>query len=343
MDKKVFIGYSLACIAFLFACNDRKKESETQRIIPVKTMTVSTTNNAAARRYVGTVEEESSVSLSFQAQGTIEQIFVSEGQKVKEGDLLAQIHDANLQSAYNAALASFQQAEDAYKRLDMLHENQSLPEIKYIEAKSKLEQARSLVEIAEKNLKDSRLYAPSDGVIGKRSAEAGENIMPGMQVLSLLSINTVKIKIPVPEKEIASIRNDDEATIRIPALNNKTYSGKIHEKGIIAHPFSHTYEVKVLLENYGNELLPGMVGQVGIRHSGKNDSLIWIPNNAVQIKETNTTYVWCVKDAKATAVAVKTGELTEQGVVIISGLNDGDIIITEGYQKISEGMKIKEL
>lgn len=81
-----------------------------------------------------------------------------------------------------------------------LYENKSLPEIKWVEVQSKLQQAQSMESIARKNLEDASLYAPFDGVIGKRNVEAGENVQPGKPVFTLLDVGTVNIKIAVAGK-----------------------------------------------------------------------------------------------------------------------------------------------
>lgn len=142
-----------------------------------------------------------------------------------------------------------------------LHENKSLPDMKWVEVESKLEQARSMERISRKNLEDRNLYAPFGGVIGKRMVEAGENVQPGQPVFSLLRIETVNVKIAVPENEVATL-GDQAAMIKVAALGGQCFEGKVTEKGIVANPISHTYEAKIRLENPSGALLPGMVCDV---------------------------------------------------------------------------------
>lgn len=125
-----------------------------------------------------------------------------------------------------------------------LHENKSLPDMKWVEVESKLEQARSMERISRKNLEDRNLYAPFGGVIGKRMVEAGENVQPGQPVFSLLRIETVNVKIAVPENEVATL-GDQAAMIKVAALGGQCFEGKVTEKGIVANPISHTYEAKI--------------------------------------------------------------------------------------------------
>ena len=245
---------------------------------------------------------------------------MGEGQKVREGQLLAVLDKATLENAYNASAASLRQAEDAYARMRTLHENKSLPDMKWVEVESKLEQARSMERISRKNLEDRNLYAPFGGVIGKRMVEAGENVQPGQPVFSLLRIETVKVA----------------------ALGGHCFEGKVTEKGIVANPISHTYEAKIRLENPSGALLPGMVCDV--RLSGEESvPAIALPNNAVLIANDGGRFVWKIVDGEAKATPVRTGDLTEQGLFILEGLNEGDIVVIGGYQKISEGMRVRAL
>ena len=153
--------------------------------------------------------------------------------------------------------------------------------MKWVEVESKLEQARSMERISRKNLEDRNLYAPFGGVIGKRMVEAGENVQPGQPVFSLLRIETVNVKIAVPENEVATL-GDQAAMIKVAALGGQCFEGKVTEKGIVANPISHTYEAKIRLENPSGALLPGMVCDV--RLSGEESvPAIALPNNAVLI------------------------------------------------------------
>lgn len=321
-------------------CSSGKRTDNAEKVIPVEVVTVSEDAQASSRDYVGVIEEESASALSFQVQGNVVEVTVGEGDRVKQGQLLAKLNDDNLQSTYNAAKASLKQAEDAMERLQKLYDNQSLPEMKYVEVRSKLEQARSMEEVARKNLNESHLVAPFDGVIGKRSVEVGENVMPGQSVFTLLKINRVKVKISVPENEISGIDGNCTATVSVGALGGKTFTGSVSEKGIVANPVSHTYDARMVLLNPSGELMPGMVCRVQVRDEISAPAIV-LPNSAVQVSDRNERFVWCVKDGAAVKVPVVTGDLTGVGLVIENGLTGGEQVITGGYQKVSEGMKVQ--
>lgn len=321
-------------------CSSGPKTGSPQRAVPVKTLTVTHDTRAASRDYIGVVEEESASALSFQVQGHVQQIGAKEGQRVGQGELLAALDTRNLQSVHDGALASLRQAEDAMKRLQMLYDNQSLPEIQYVEAQTKLQQAKSMEEVARKNLEDSRLTAPFSGIVGRRQIEAGENVMPGQPVLTLLRTGTVKVRIPVPENEIASVKSGSRALITVAALDGKRFEGRTSEKGIEADPVAHTYEARIPLANASGELMPGMVCRVRLLGEEARPAVV-LPNRAVQVAETGERFVWKVEDGRAVRTSVQTGELSESGLVVTGGLEEGDRVICEGYQKVSEGTPVE--
>jgi multidrug efflux pump subunit AcrA (membrane-fusion protein) len=127
---------------------------QTAKVIPVKVISLAPQTLAGGRNYTGTVEESTAISLGFSSLGTVEQVFVSEGQRVQKGQLLATLNSASAQSSFDAVQSKLYQAQDAYDRMVKLHDNGSLSDIKFEEIKSGLQQAKSMAAIARKNLDD---------------------------------------------------------------------------------------------------------------------------------------------------------------------------------------------
>ncbi|MDR2859512.1 MAG: efflux RND transporter periplasmic adaptor subunit [Mediterranea sp.] len=329
----------LVIAILLTGCNGNRHETET-KAIPVKVQSATIISDTGNREYIGTIEEESSSSLSFQVPGYVERVLVNEGQKVSQGQLLAVLAKGSLENTYQAAQASLKQAEDAFKRLHILYENNSLPEIKHVEVQTGLEQAHSIEKIAKKNLDDCNLYAPFSGIIGKRSIEEGTNVLPGTPAFKLVKINSVKVKIAVPENEITSIKVGQQAHVRVTAAGNTTHKGQIKEKGILANPLSHTYEVRILLNNTYEELMPGMACKVWVNNGEKQEGIV-VPLHSVQLLPNEEHYVWLVDAShKATRRNVIIGGFFHEGVVVSKGLKPGAQVIVEGYQRVSEGSPV---
>jgi RND family efflux transporter MFP subunit len=330
--------FALAICVFA-ACSNEKRTEKQEKIIPVKIISVETLCTTFSQNYVGTVEESVAVSLAFSTMGTVEQVLVSEGQRVRKGQLLATLNTATAENSYQSMLAKQQQAQDAYNRLAKVHENGSLPDIKFVEVETGLQQAKSMTAVAKKNLDDCRLFAPRDGVIAVRSVEAGSSAMPAVAAFKLVSVDRVNVKIAVPENEIGKIAEGQKARIEVPALENAVFTGKIEMKGIDANALSHTYEAKIGINNPQSKLMPGMVCKVFLAADTTTAEMV-VPNRTIQIAPDGRQYVWLTDGNVAKRQFVKTGGLNNNGIVIVEGLSEGDKLIVEGFQKISDGMKI---
>lgn len=327
-----------AILLFTASCSSREN-TQTVQPLRVGTLLVAPRTDTDADVYVGIIEEETAAALSFSVAGTVAQTFANEGESVRKGDMLAEVNSTSALQTYHAAQAAWDQAKDACSRLKQLYDGQSLPEIKWVEAQTRLSQAESAFEIAKKNLEDCSLRAPFSGVIGKRQVSAGETVLPGMPVMTLLNINSVKVRFSVPEQEIAGINKESRIQVTVTALNDRTFTAGKIEKGTMANPATHTYDVRATLSNPGGELLPGMVCRVAVS-SANAAQKIAIPIRAVQEAGNGTRFVWTVLNDSTVRTPVTTGKITGNDIVIIDGIRAGDRIVTDGMQKISQGSKI---
>ncbi|WP_159103312.1 efflux RND transporter periplasmic adaptor subunit [Prolixibacter bellariivorans] len=292
--------------------------------------------------YIGTVEESVSIPLSFLIPGTADQVKVEEGQSVVKGQLLAALDNESYENAYQMALAKEQQAQDAYDRLEPVYRKGSLPEVKFVEVKTGLAQAHAAALLAKGKVTDCLLYAPTSGVIGRKMIEPGMNIIPGNPALQLVKISTVKVKVPVPENEIAGISKRMDAVVKVSALGEQQFKGQVTEIGVISNPLSHTYAVKVELDNPDKVLKPGMICSVNISNPVLGSRIV-IPLSAVQTDGNGKRFVFIAdaKSKKARKEYIETGALVTNGVTINKGLSNGDLLITEGSQKLEDNSIIQ--
>ncbi len=329
----------MSCLLFILTGCKGKKESRSLQAIPVEVMVVGEEAEAGAQNYVGTIEASSASVLSFPVAGNVTKVYVREGQKVYEGQLLAEVNDASFQQAYSAAQATLRQAQDGYDRLKLLHDKGSITEVQWVEMETKLAQAVSSEAIAKRNLENCKLTAPYSGVVGKLSAEEGMNVLPGNAVLTLLQTRAMQVNMPIPENVISEISVGQPVRISVSALNHRIYDGKISSKGVVANALSHNYEVLVPLQNSDGALMPGMVCNVWLP-STDTSQLIVVPNRVVKIDHTGDRYVWLASGGKAVRRSVTTGGLAQRGIIIAEGLEPGDSVIVNGEQKVSTGSAV---
>jgi multidrug efflux pump subunit AcrA (membrane-fusion protein) len=149
MNNYLKLSAAAILLCTFAACSEQKGTQTQEKNIPVKVMEINAMQTTNKQNYVGTVEEAFAISLGFSGMGTVEQVLVSEGQKVNKGQLLAALNTATVQNTVNAAKASLRQAQDAYDRLSKVHSNGSLPDIKFVEVETGLQQAKSMLAVAE--------------------------------------------------------------------------------------------------------------------------------------------------------------------------------------------------
>ena len=309
-----------------------------ERVISVGMMTIDPTEGIVSNTYPGYLEEGQSVDLAFKYGGLLEQINVKEGSRVGKGQALARVSSPTLESSLRSAQATLTQAQDAYDRLKKVHDNGSLPEIKWKEMEANLEKAQAAYDLANAMMNDNTIIAPFNGTVTAVNATTGENIPPLKPVISLISTEQLSVKISVPEDEIAKVHVGDAADIVIPALDNRHFSGQVTEKSMTSSLLTHSYPVKVRIEKPDKELSPGMIGKV-ILKADVNTGIV-VPANAILIGQ-NGKFVWVEEDGKAARRPIKITGYSGKGVIVSEGLKNGDRVIVEGYQKIREGMKVK--
>jgi RND family efflux transporter MFP subunit len=341
MKKVVYLAI---CFAIFSACSDRQNKEPLPEETATKVVTrvVNSVKKNVELKYSGTIEPSQKIPLTFQVTGIVEKVLVDAGDEVTKGQLLATVNDEEMRSIYNTSLAQYNQAKDAYDRLKTVHDQGSLPEIKWVEMETKLAQAKSSLEIATANLAKNKLCAPSSGVIGKR------NIEPGMAAfgttsapLELIEIKTVYVKISVPENEIASISKGMKAKFRVSALNDKEFDGAVSNLSPVADLISRTYEVKILVQNTDLQLKPGMVCDVDMNISTEKE-MVLVPYQSVGKDNEGNKYVFLVSadNKRVKKQIVQTGNFYENSTEIISGLKNGDQIVCQGKEKLTDNSLI---
>ena len=291
------------------------------------------------RNYVGDIGSEQEVSLSFPLGGTLTKVAVKNGDYVVKGQLLAEVDATSATSLHATALATLRQAEDAYRRLEAVHREGGLSEVKWVEMETNLEKARQTEVSARKHMEDCTLRAPFSGVVSCGTPLVGQDMHPGEPFARLLDMRRLRVRFSVPEQEISLINVGDEALAEIPSMGNGQLILRISDKSLSANPLGHTYKVyaSIVSGNVKN-LLPDMVAKV---HMKLNDlGGIVVPSGCVQTMPEGTV-VWVVKNGKAEHRWIEVGDFMRNGVVVKTGLGVGDTVIIAGQQKLYTGAKVK--
>ena len=336
--RKFVLG--LLAVMALGSCSEKKSDAA-KAPTRVKTEVVSATAQGGSQTYVGVIEEREATAVSFTGMGVVRRVLVSEGQVVSRGQLIAEMDDTQARNLLSGAEAQMAQASDALSRYQLLHDNGSLPEVQWVEIQSKVAQAKSQLEVAKKNLADCRLTAPVSGVVGHQQVRAGETALPSQAVVSILDISSVKVKVAVPEAEVSGITAHTSSIIKVEAVDRSYEGGRI-EKGVTADALTHTYDVRIAVANGERRLLPGMVAEVRFAAAQPQPTgQLAVPVTAVQRRADGGLFVWTIsQDSTAHRTTVTTGATQGNRIVLTEGISEGQRIVTEGYQKLSEGTKV---
>ena len=332
----------IALLAMLLAgsCGEKKEQKATIR---VKTEVAVSSGNVSGQSYVGVVEENEATAVSFTGMGVVKRVLVSEGQAVGKGQLLAVMDDTQARNLLSGAEAQMAQADDALKRYGMLHDAGSLPEAQWVEIQSKVAQAKSQLSVARKNLNDCRLVAPVSGVVGRQQVKAGETALPSQAVVTILDVSRVRVRVAVPEAEMNAITPHTSSMIEVEAAGKKVNGGRI-EKGVQADALTHTYDIHIHVANPDRKLLPGMVANVTLSqiHTSKGEGGgFYLPITSVQRRPDGSLFVWTIDNQKtAHRTTVTVGSSQGNRIRITDGITAGERVVTEGFQKLSEGTRV---
>ena len=320
-------------------------KQQPQQTAPISVVAETVSNDAAdlSTHYVGIVEEKTSTPVSFVGSGTLQKVYVEEGQAVRKGQLLAEMDATQTRNMLAAAQAQYDQATDALTRLRQVHDAGSLPEMKWVEVQSQVAQAKSQLDIARKALDECRIYAPVNGVVGSLNFHAGSVVLTSEPVMSIFDISTVKVRVSIPEREISAITPTTRSTVNVEATGRSYEGGRI-EKGVSADAMSRTYDIRIHVKNAERKLLPGMVADVVLDTEGDDahaESPLTLPVRCIQQQSGGQRFVWVADGGKAKACKVTTGQTVGNRIVISDGLKGGEQVIVEGWQKVGEGTSVK--
>ena len=341
-------------LAFAGCSSSEGAEANAQQVDPVDTSGVRVINVAvtpATRstfvdyvRVVGEVAAMQDVTLSAEESGTIARFLVEKGARVTKGDVIAKIDDTVLQAQADEAKAMADIAQEEYSRRRRLwEEDQVGSEIAYLQTRSAAEAASARYRTLQARLSRTELRAPVSGIFDEKYVEVGELVAPGTRVARVVAVAQVKITGGVPERFALDIRRGDSAVVTLDALPDRSFVGRIRFVGASVNPDNRTVPVELVLDNPGGALKPQMVANVQIARARLHDVIV-VPQEVVQRTEAGyQVFVTGDRDGRPIAMArpVELGPAHENRVVIRSGLNEGDPLITTGYRMVDDGSLVR--
>ncbi|CUS98597.1 efflux RND transporter periplasmic adaptor subunit [Candidatus Chrysopegis kryptomonas] len=342
--KKLILSTLLFIFAIsIFGCASKRENPKANNLndeaVPVKVAKATMKNYDIILEYAGTVEPYQKARIGAQMSGTIEKIYVKEGDFVKEGQLLVQMNTQQL----TQAKIQYELAESDYKRMKSLFETGSIPEQQLERAKATYESAKASYELM---LSNTQIRAPFDGIVTEKLMNEGEvfTLVPAgggsPGIITLMRMDVVKIKLSIAEKDFPLIKLNQPAEVYVDAYPDKVFIGKVAQKNPAVSSLSRTFTAEIEVTNPQLLLRPGMFARVRIK-IGQGRGII-VPESAiVPLPGSNVNYVFIVQNETALRRNVTLGRKFDGEVEILNGVNENDFVVTSGQAKLADGTKVK--
>ena len=279
-------------------------------------------------------------------QGTLEQIFVYEGQYVQKGKLLAEINDSGLKEQLEQLTIQANFAKENFERTERLWNNNIGSEIQFLKSKTDFESSQKMVEQMKDRLAKTKIYAPFDGEVDEIISNQGSNLIPGVsQILRLVNLDKIYAEASVSEKYISFIEEGTEAIVQVPLLG-KEIKSQIIQTGNFINPSNRTFRVEVPVENIDNKIKQNLDAKIKINIYSKKDAVV-IPLRIVREDASGRNFVYLMnQDIKegvyvTTKTFISLGNKNNTDVEVTEGLKIGDMLVLEGASIVEDSQRVK--
>jgi membrane fusion protein, multidrug efflux system len=341
-------GVTLALGVFVAACgsaaadgtDDAPGGESFTRVINVEVHEVRPQTFVDEVRLTAVAKANQDVMVAAEESGVVREILVDKGGHVRAGDAIAKIDDTVLRAQVDQAKAQADLAAQTWDRRKRLWEEDKVgSEIAYLEAKYAAEQTAANLNALQARLDHTTIRAPFDGILDARTIEVGTMVSPGQTVARVVDLHPVKIDAGVPERYSADIHPGTQAQVSFDVLPGKVFKTKIGYVGAAVNTQNRTFPVEMVLPNEEGLIKPEMVANVSVTRHELKGALV-VPQDAVVRVEQGYVVFVAVdgeKGSVAQARPVELGPSHENQVVIQSGLQAGDRIITVGQKSVAAG------
>ncbi len=289
----------------------------------------------------GMVESKDNILVSAKSMGSIQSVYVTEGQAVVKGQVLAEIDNAITMHAIDEAKSALELAKTVYERQKSLWDQRIGTEIQYLQAKNTKESLENRLATLNEQLDMSRIKSPINGTVDAVNIKIGESAAPGAPAFRVINTEDLKIKAKVSEAYVTSIKKGNMVQVNFPDLG-KTMEARVSFVGRNIDVLSRSFPVEVELP-YSSDLRPSMTAILRVIFQTEPQALC-VPINLVQdINGQKVVYI--VESDGSHTVArkriIEVGGVYDNLAEVKSGLNAGDKIISVGYQGLNDGEFVK--
>ena len=337
--KKTLIQADLTKIEEALTKLDVKKEEALVSVLAVKDTVFS--------HYLeiqGSVNTKENILVQPEFQGTLVELNVKAGQRVTKGQILGRVDDAGLSQQVASLENQYALSKTTFERQKNLWNQKIGSEMQYLQAQTQMISAQRGVAQIKAQLSKTVIKAPFSGTIDEVFVEKGQVVAPSAQgLMRIVNLGNMYVSTSVPETYIGKLKVGTEVDVLLTSLG-KTYKGKVRQVGSFLNPSNRTFGIEVSVPNPDNLLRPNQVANLKITDYVSKKAVV-IPTNVIQEDGQKNKFVYIATNAtKTTGIAKKVivtlGQSSDNVTEILSGLSSNDIIVTDGINTISEGMKL---
>ncbi|MDJ1498233.1 efflux RND transporter periplasmic adaptor subunit [Cytophagaceae bacterium DM2B3-1] len=279
----------------------------------------------------GSLDANEQVQIRSQVSGLVKGIYFKEGSIVKEGQLLIQIDNQELEAQLSQALTREKLSAANEERSRKLLAVESISQQEYDVALADFRALQAQTRLIRAQLEKTQIRAPFTGTIGLRAISVGEYLSSTTTVANLVNTNPVKVTFSVPEKYMNQLKVNTEVHFTV-AGSEKKYTARVYAIEPRIDVTTRTLQLRALADNPKGELLPGAFTSVELPLTTINDAIL-IPTEAiVPIQDGKKVFV--SENGKAKEVKVETSTRREKDILITSGLHPGDTVLTSGVMSL---------
>lgn len=353
MFKNKYLCFYFLLSAALAGCGDKPPPPAPPPLVVTQKVAIGDAGQHAS--FAGEVRARSESALGFRVGGKITARLVDVGAVVKAGTPLAridardlQLNSASVKSQMAAAQADVVQAQADYTRYHDLYQKNfvSAAEIDRRKAtldvaQARLEQAKAQLNVADNQSGYAVLAADRAGVITAVEADVGQVVAAGQTVVRLAREAEKEALITVPENRLPEVQRAQRIDVSLWAAQGKRYIGKVREVSPIADTATRTYAVRIAVADADADMRLGMTASVTLQQAGTGNAAV-LPLTAIYQQGTAAA-LWLVDPATQSVklTPVEVGVYREQTVTVVSGVKDGDVVVTAGVHKLTQGQKVR--
>jgi RND family efflux transporter MFP subunit len=296
----------------------------------------------------GDVTTKQNVLIYPEMQGTLQRVYVKEGQQVSKGQLLASIDDGGMASQLSQLETQADLAKTTFERQERLWNQKIGSEIQYLQAKTTYEAAQSAVKQIKSQLGKSTIRAPFSGIIDNVIKDQGTVVAPGpgSEVFRIVNLSDMYIAIDVPETYLGDIKKGNSAIVYFPVLGD-TLISEIRQTGNFINPGNRAFKVEVAVPNRNNTIKPNLTAKVSL-NDYSSEAAVLVPQGIISENAEGQQYLYIASDRtedKATAKRriITTGRTQGNMVEVLSGITAGDLLIKEGARSVKDGQSVQIL